>query len=180
MKVCATPLQGALVLEPKIFRDERGCFFESWNERTFLEAAGLDIRFVQDNHSFSHHHVLRGLHYRVNRPEGKLVRVVSGSVFDVIVDVRSSSPTFGQWFGTELSADNAKVLWIPPGLAHGYVVRSACATFLYKTTEFYETVNERCIVWNDPDLGIGWGCDAPLVAEKDKQGALFKNAETCP
>ena len=150
MKVTPTAIPDVLLLEPKVFGDARGFFFESYNRKAFLEATGLDVDFVQDNHSRSAQGVLRGLHYQIQQPQGKLVRVVAGAVFDVAVDIRASSPTFGQWVGEELSADNKKMLWVPPGFAHGFLVLSAYAEFLYKTTDYYAPAYERAIAWNDP------------------------------
>ncbi len=174
MTVNTTEIDGVLILAPKIFGDSRGFFFESFNQRVFDEAAGGPVTFVQDNHSRSGRHVLRGLHYQVERPQGKLVRVVAGSVFDVAVDIRRESRTFGRWVGVELSAENKRQLWIPPGLAHGFVVRSESADFLYKTTDYWFPEHERCIRWDDPDLAIDWGLtEPPLVSTKDAAGAPF-------
>jgi dTDP-4-dehydrorhamnose 3,5-epimerase len=174
MNVIPTDIDGVLVLEPKVFGDARGFFFESFNQRAFEAAVGGPAGFVQDNHSKSGRGVLRGLHYQVVRPQGKLVRVVAGSVFDVAVDIRRGSPTFGRWVGVELSADNKRQLWIPPGLAHGFLVRSESADFLYKTTDYWFPEHERCIRWDDPTLAIDWGLDAPpLVSEKDARGSAF-------
>jgi dTDP-4-dehydrorhamnose 3,5-epimerase len=178
MKVVATAIPEVLLIEPKVFGDDRGFFFESFNKQQFQQATGLDCDFVQDNHSRSAQHVLRGLHYQIKQPQGKLVRVVEGEVFDVAVDVRKSSPTYGQWVGAILSAENKKMLWVPPGFAHGFVVLSEAAQFLYKTTDYYAPEHERCIVWNDPQLNISWPVTAePLLSDKDKAGALFKDAE---
>ena len=178
MKVIATAIPEVLLIEPRVFGDERGFFFESFNKQQFQQATGLDCDFVQDNHSRSAQHVLRGLHYQIKQPQGKLVRVVEGEVFDVAVDVRKSSPTFGQWVGEHLSAENKKMLWVPPGFAHGFVVLSEAAQFLYKTTDYYAPDHERCIVWNDPQINISWPITAePLLSEKDSAGALFKDAE---
>lgn len=174
MTVTTTDIDGVLILDPKIFGDSRGFFFESFNQRVFDEAAGGPVTFVQDNHSRSGRNVLRGLHYQVERPQGKLVRVVAGSVFDVAVDIRRESRTFGRWVGVELSAENKRQLWIPPGLAHGFVVRSESADFLYKTTDYWFPEHERCIRWDDPDLAIDWGLtEPPLVSTKDAAGAPF-------
>ena len=174
MIVTATDIDGVLILAPKVFGDSRGFFFESFNQRVFDEAVGRPVAFVQDNHSRSGRNVLRGLHYQVQRPQGKLVRVVAGSVLDVAVDIRRESPTFGRWVGVELSAENKRQLWIPPGLAHGFVVRSESADFLYKTTDYWFPEHERCIRWDDPDLAIDWGLtEPPLVSTKDAAGALF-------
>ena len=174
MTVTATDIDGVLILAPKVFGDSRGFFFESFNQRVFDEAVGRSVTFVQDNHSRSGRNVLRGLHYQVERPQGKLVRVVAGSVLDVAVDIRRESPTFGRWVGVELSAENKRQLWIPPGLAHGFVVRSESADFLYKTTDYWFPEHERCIRWDDPDLAIDWGLtEPPLVSTKDAAGAPF-------
>ena len=174
MIVTATDIDGVLILAPKVFGDSRGFFFESFNQWVFDEAVGRSVTFVQDNHSRSGRNVLRGLHYQVERPQGKLVRVVAGSVLDVAVDIRRESPTFGRWVGVELSAENKRQLWIPPGLAHGFVVRSESADFLYKTTDYWFPEHERCIRWDDPDLAIDWGLtEPPLVSTKDAAGAPF-------
>ena len=182
MRAITTPLDGVLVLEPKVFGDARGFFFESFNARKFEDATGFHGDFVQDNHSRSGRGVLRGLHYQIRQPQGKLVRVVEGEVFDVAVDIRKSSPTFGQWYGHRLSADNKLQLWIPPGFAHGFVVLSDRADFLYKTTDYWAPEFERCIAWNDSDLAIEWplGGITPLVSAKDAQGTAFANAEVFP
>jgi dTDP-4-dehydrorhamnose 3,5-epimerase len=177
MKVLETPLAGALVLEPRVFEDERGCFLESYNERSF-EKIGILEDFVQDNHSYSKRGVLRGLHYQVQKPQGKLVRVVSGEVLDVLVDLRKSSPSFGQAHSVRLSGENRRMAWIPAGFAHGFYVLSEAAHVLYKTTEFYYPELERTILWNDPELKIDWGVGAePLLSEKDRRGARLKEAE---
>jgi dTDP-4-dehydrorhamnose 3,5-epimerase len=179
MKAIATPLQDLLVIEPRVFGDARGFFFESWNQRAFDEAVGREVRFVQDNHSASARNVLRGMHYQLTRPQGKLVRVVSGEVFDVAIDMRRSSPTFGKSFGERLSADNQRMLWVPEGFAHGFLVTSERAEFLYKTTEYYVPEDERTLRWDDPDLGIEWPLDgAPLLKPKDTHGTPFAQAET--
>ncbi len=178
MQATRTAIPDVIVLEPKVFGDERGFFFESYNEKKFAEAIGYAPQFVQDNHSRSARGVLRGLHYQIQQPQGKLVRVTSGEVFDVVVDIRKNSPTFGQWVGVYLSGDNKKQLWIPPGFAHGFVVLSEFAEFLYKTTDFYAPEHERCIIWNDPQIGIEWPLtDAPLLSGKDQQGKLLADAE---
>jgi dTDP-4-dehydrorhamnose 3,5-epimerase len=178
MNVLSTPLQGLLVLEPRVFGDDRGFFFESYNARRFAELTGVTAPFVQDNHSRSVRNVLRGLHYQIQQAQGKLVRVTAGAVFDVVVDVRKSSPTFGQWYGTELSADNKRQLWIPPGFAHGFVVTSEAAEFLYKTTDYWAPEYERAILWNDPAIGIDWPLDgAPLLSGKDQAGKLLADAD---
>lgn len=175
MKITPTAIPDVLILEPRVFGDERGLFFESFNQRTFNQATGLDVQFVQDNHSRSARGVLRGLHYQVQQPQGKLVRLVRGAVFDVAVDIREGSPTFGQWVGIELSEENHKQLWIPAGFAHGFMVTSESAEFLYKTTDYYAPEHERCIAWNDPDIGIDWplaqnGVAEPKLSAKDRQG----------
>lgn len=177
MRATPTAIPDVLVIEPKVFGDERGFFYESYNEKAFHEATGLDVRFVQDNHSKSARNVLRGLHYQVQQPQGKLVRVVQGDVFDVAVDIRKDSKTYGQWVGEILSADNKKQLWIPAGLAHGFVVLSETAEFLYKTTDYYAPAHERCIAWNDPDLAIAWPIDGmPSLSAKDATGIAFREA----
>ncbi len=175
MKVTATAIADVLLIEPKVFGDERGFFFESFNERAFREATGVTLPFVQDNHSKSARGVLRGLHYQTQQAQGKLVRVVAGEVFDVAVDIRSNSPTYGQWVGEVLSGDNKRQLWVPPGLAHGFLVLSESAEFLYKTTDYYAPAHERCIAWNDPTLAIAWPTIsvAPQLSEKDAAGAPF-------
>lgn len=177
MKVHKTPLNDALVIEPAVFEDERGFFLESYSERAFA-AAGIHERFVQDNHSFSKHGVLRGLHYQITKPQGKLVRVVSGEVLDVLVDLRRSSSTFGRWYGVRLSGENRLLAWIPAGFAHGFYVLSESAHVLYKSTEFYFPEFERTILWNDPGLAIDWNADAPLLSAKDRRGVSFRDAET--
>jgi len=156
MNVIPTALPEVLIVEPKVFGDARGFFFESFNQRAFQEQTGLDLEFVQDNHSRSSQGVLRGLHYQIQQPQGKLVRVARGSVFDVAVDIRRSSPRFGQWVGVELSEDNHRQMWIPPGFAHGFVVTSESADFLYKTTDYYAPEHERCILWSDSQINIHW------------------------
>lgn len=178
MKVVRTALDGCLILEPKIFSDERGEFFESFSVQKFRNATGVLSDFVQDNQSLSHAKVLRGLHYQIEQPQGKLVRVVSGSVWDVAVDLRRSSPTFAQWVGVDLSAENQRMLWVPPGCAHGFVVTSDSAVFLYKTTDYYAPAHERTIAWNDPSLAINWPAVDPLVNAKDAAGMSFKQAPT--
>jgi dTDP-4-dehydrorhamnose 3,5-epimerase len=178
MNVVPTSLPGVVVLEPRVFGDERGFFLESWNARTFVDATGLDVQFVQDNHSRSARNVLRGIHYQVVRPQGKLVRVVSGAVFDVAVDLRASSPTFGHWDGVELSAQNHRQLWIPPGFGHGFLVLSDSADFLYKTTEYWIQQHDRAVRWDDPALGIRWPlAGAPVLADKDARAPLLAAAE---
>ena len=178
MKATPTALPEVLLFEPKVFGDARGFFLESWNARTFRELTGLDVDFVQDNHSRSVRGVLRGLHYQLQQPQGKLVRVVRGRVFDVAVDLRRSSPRFGRWAGVELSEDDHRQLWVPPGFAHGFLVLSESADFLYKTTDYYAPAYERCIAWNDPQIGIDWPLDgAPLLSAKDAQGVSLAAAE---
>ncbi len=177
MQVTATAIPDVLLIEPKVFGDARGFFFESFNENAFRQATGLDVSFVQDNHSKSAQGVLRGLHYQIQQPQGKLVRVVQGAVFDVAVDLRKSSKTFGHWAGAMLSAENKHQLWIPAGFAHGFVVVSETAEFLYKTTDYYAPQHERCIRWDDPDLAIDWAFSGePLLSAKDAGGASFKEA----
>ena len=182
MRVVPTDLPGVLLLEPKVFGDARGFFLESYNQRTFAQATGLSPEFVQDNHSRSTRGVLRGLHYQLKQPQGKLVRVTLGEVFDVAVDIRRSSPTFGRWVGANLSAENYRQMWVPAGFAHGYLVLSEHAEFLYKTTDFYAPEHERCIAWNDPELSIRWplpqGVGEPVLSAKDKAGVLLRDAET--
>ena len=178
MKVVRTALNGCLILEPQIFSDERGEFFESFSVQKFRNATGVLLNFVQDNQSLSHGKVLRGLHYQIEQPQGKLVRVVSGSVWDVVVDLRRSSPTFAQWIGVDLSAENQRMLWVPPGCAHGFVVTSESAVFLYKTTDYYAPAHERTIAWNDPSLAITWPVTDPVVNAKDAAGLVFKQAPT--
>ena len=181
MKVTRTEIPDVLMIEPKVFGDERGFFFESYNERQWREATGLEVNFIQDNHSRSLGGVLRGLHYQISQPQGKLVRVVSGEVFDVAVDLRKSSPSFGRWVGMHLSADNKRQLWIPGGFAHGFLVVSEAAEFLYKTTEYYAPEHERCIIWNDPDLRIQWPLEKePVLSVKDGRGVSFRDAEYFP
>jgi dTDP-4-dehydrorhamnose 3,5-epimerase len=173
-----TPIADLVVLEPKVFGDARGFFFESFNRRVFAELTGFAGEFVQDNHSRSQRGVLRGLHYQIRNPQGKLVRVVDGAVYDVAVDLRRKSPTFGRWYGAELSADNKRMLWIPPGFGHGFLVLSGSADFLYKTTDYWAPEHERTIAWNDPDLGIAWPLDGtPLLSAKDQAGRPFRDSE---
>jgi len=177
LRVTPTTVPEVLILEPRVFGDDRGFFLESYNERVFRDA-GIVGRFVQDNHSRSVRNVIRGLHYQIRKPQGKLVRVVNGAVFDVAVDLRRSSPTFGRWAGTELSDQNKRILWIPPGFAHGFVVLSPTVDFLYKTTEFYEPQWDRTVLWNDPDLAIRWPIDGtPIVSAKDAAAPPFRLAE---
>lgn len=182
MNVLTTSIDGVLILEPRVFGDARGFFMESYNRRAFAAATGLDADFVQDNHSRSAKGVLRGLHYQLRQPQGKLVRVVAGAVFDVAVDIRRASPTFGRWVGVELSADNQRQLWVPPGLAHGFLVLSDSADFLYKTSDFYAPEHERAIAWNDPAVGVAWplaahGITAPLLSAKDRAAPRLAQAE---
>jgi dTDP-4-dehydrorhamnose 3,5-epimerase len=178
MKVLATGIPDLLIVEPTVFGDERGFFFESYNARKFTEQTSIEAEFVQDNHSRSARNVLRGLHYQVRQPQGKLVRVVAGSVFDVAVDLRRNSATFGKWEGVELSAENKRMLWIPPGFAHGFLVLSEHAEFLYKTTDYWAPEHERCIMWNDPDLNIAWPLqEEPQLSSKDMNGVAFSAAE---
>ena len=182
MKIEATEIKDVSILEPKVFGDDRGFFYESYNQRVFAEKTGLSVEFVQDNHSRSAEGVLRGLHYQIQQPQGKLVRVVRGEVFDVAVDIRKSSPNFGKWVGCLLSAENHRQLWIPAGFAHGFLVVSEVAEMLYKTTDYYAPNHERCIIWNDPDLAIDWplGGKTPVLSTKDKAGLPFKSAEVFP
>ena len=178
MDVVTTELPGVLIIEPKVFGDERGFFYESFNARAFKEATGLDTHFVQDNHSRSQKGVLRGLHYQLQNTQGKLVRVTAGEVLDVAVDIRRSSPHFGKWVAVRLSAENHRQLWVPEGFAHGFVVLSDFAEFLYKTTDYYTPSAERSIRWDDPDLGIDWQLDeAPRLSAKDEAGAFLKDAD---
>ena len=175
MKATPCTIADVLLIEPKVFGDDRGFFYESFNQRVFAQATGLDVQFVQDNHSKSAKGVLRGLHFQVQNPQGKLVRVTAGEVFDVAVDIRPNSPTYGRWVGEVLSADNHRQLWIPPGLAHGFLVLSDSAEFLYKTTDYYAPAHERCIAWNDPKLAITWPDVgfAPKLSAKDAAGEAF-------
>jgi dTDP-4-dehydrorhamnose 3,5-epimerase len=178
MKVTPTPIEGLLLLEPTVFGDDRGFFYESFNAQRFADLTGVKAEFVQDNHSRSARNVLRGMHYQIQQSQGKLVRVVSGSVFDVAVDLRRSSPTFGKWYGTELSAENKRQFWIPPGFAHGFAVTSDFAEFLYKTTDYYAPEHERALLWNDPEVGIEWPLDgAPLLSGKDQKALPLTQVE---
>jgi dTDP-4-dehydrorhamnose 3,5-epimerase len=180
MKATPTSLPGVFLIEPKVFRDSRGFLFESWNEREF-ERAGIRARFVQDNHSRSEKGVLRGLHYQIRQPQGKLVRVTEGEIFDVAVDLRRSSPTFGRWDGARLSAQSKAMLWIPAGFAHGFCVLSDFAEVLYKATDFYAPEHERSIAWNDPELAIDWPFSgAPVLSPKDAAGVRLRDAELFP
>jgi len=177
MKVQATQIAGVLIVEPDVLGDDRGFFLESFNERE-MRRIGIDAHFVQDNHSRSQRNVLRGLHYQIHQPQGKLVRVVRGTVFDVAVDLRRGSPSFGKWVGAELSAENKRLFWLPPGMAHGFVVLSDFADFLYKATDYYAPEFERTILWNDPDLGIAWPLvGEPVLSAKDAAGLSFREAE---
>jgi dTDP-4-dehydrorhamnose 3,5-epimerase len=180
MKVTSTRIPEVLLIEPRVFGDDRGFFYESFNALDFAKATGLNLHFVQDNHSKSAHGVLRGLHYQIEQPQGKLVRVVAGEVFDVAVDLRRSSPTFGQWVGVHLSESNKAQLWVPSGFAHGFVVLSESAEFLYKTTDYYAPEHEQCIVWNDRDIGIDWPqlTTEPKLSGKDAAGKAFSQAFT--
>lgn len=178
MRITPTAIADVLIIEPKVFGDARGFFYESFNQKAFDEATGTSHQFVQDNHSRSGKGVLRGLHYQVQQPQGKLVRAVRGSVFDVAVDIRKSSATFGKWVGVELSEDNQRQLWVPPGFAHGFLVLSDMADFLYKTTDYYAPEHECCIAWNDADIGIDWPlASAPSLSAKDSQGVALAQAE---
>ena len=178
MRVTPTAIEGVLLIEPKVFGDERGLFFESYNERAFAEATGIAAKFVQDNHSRSLRNTVRGLHYQIQHSQGKLVRVVAGEVFDVVVDLRRKSPTFGRWEGHRLSAGNKNILWLPPGLAHGFAVLSESADFLYKTTDYWAPQHERTLLWNDPQLAIEWPLmGEPILAAKDRAGKPFSEAE---
>ena len=178
MKVIPTEIPDVLILEPKVFGDERGFFMESYNQRAFQEATGLNPTFVQDNHSRSARNVLRGLHYQIRQPQGKLVRVVSGEVFDVAVDLRRRSPDFGKWVGVRLSGENKRMVWIPEGFAHGFLVLSDSADFLYKTTDYYAPEHERTVRWDEPTIKISWPLSGePLVSAKDAQGQLLGDVE---
>ncbi len=178
MNIQPTHIPEVLLIQPRVFADERGFFFESYNQRVFADKTGLTPQFVQDNHSRSRRHTLRGLHYQIEQAQAKLIRVIVGEVFDVAVDLRRSSPTFGQWTGSLLSAENKCQLWIPIGFAHGFSVRSEVAEVLYKTTDFYAPEHERCLRWDDPALGIDWGLTAPpLVSPKDQQGLPLTQAD---
>ncbi|KQW34660.1 MULTISPECIES: dTDP-4-dehydrorhamnose 3,5-epimerase [Pseudomonas] len=181
MKVIATRLPDVLVIEPKVFGDDRGFFYESFNARAFAEATGCTLQFVQDNHSRSTRGVLRGLHYQIEQAQGKLVRVTAGEVLDVAVDIRRGSPTFGQWASVRLSAQNHRQMWVPPGFAHGFVVLSESADFLYKTTDYYAPSAERCIRWDDPQLAIDWEFEgAPILSAKDQNGKTLHEADLFP
>ncbi|MCA2622815.1 MAG: dTDP-4-dehydrorhamnose 3,5-epimerase [Microcystis sp. M20BS1] len=181
MKVIPTEIPDVLIIEPQVYGDDRGFFLESFNQKDFREKTGVNTTFVQDNHSMSLKNVLRGLHYQIPNPQGKLVRVVNGSVFDVAVDARQSSPTFGQWVGCILSAENKRIFWVPEGFAHGFLVLSDRAEFLYKTTNYYYPKYEKTILWNDADLGIDWPLETPpILSPKDQAGQPFKSVEVFP
>lgn len=182
MKVTTTELPEVLILEPRVFGDERGFFLESWNRRAFDEATGFEVDFVQDNHSRSLRTVLRGIHYQVVKPQGKLVRVASGAVFDVAIDLRRSSPRFGRWIGVELSAENHRQLWVPPGFGHGFLVLSEYADVLYKTTEYWSPEHDRSLRWDDPAIGVQWPLHGvqPLLARRDELAPILADAETYP
>ncbi|MDZ5632384.1 dTDP-4-dehydrorhamnose 3,5-epimerase [Janthinobacterium sp. GMG1] len=178
MEIQKTAIADVMIIEPKVFGDDRGFFYESFNQKKFQELTGVNAHFVQDNHSKSAKNVLRGLHYQIQQAQGKLVRVVAGEVFDVAVDLRKSSATFGHWVGVLLSAENKRQLWIPPGFAHGFIVTSDSAEFLYKTTDYWAPQFERSLQWNDPAIGIEWPLDGePLLSSKDQVGVLLANAE---
>ncbi len=181
MKISPTALEGVLLIEPRVFEDERGYFYESYNAARFAELAGFAPCFVQDNHSMSGRNVVRGLHYQLGRPQGKLVRVIAGAVFDVVVDLRRSSPGFGRWMGTELSAENRRQLWVPPGFAHGFLTLGEGAQCLYKTTGHWSPADERTLLWNDPALGIAWPLDGePVLSAKDRVGTPLAGIEVFP
>lgn len=181
MNIEITTIPDVLLIEPQVFADERGFFYESYNEKTFTEKTGITANFVQDNHSCSAQNVLRGLHYQIQQPQGKLVRVIAGAIFDVAVDLRKSSPTFSQWVGYLLSAENKRQLWIPPSFAHGFLVLSETAEVLYKTTDYYARQHERCILWNDLDVAINWPLTArPVLSTKDQAGQTLKTSEFFP
>jgi dTDP-4-dehydrorhamnose 3,5-epimerase len=178
MKVVPTAIPDVMIFEPRVFGDERGFFLESWNAREFDNAVGVKVQFVQDNHSRSRRGVLRGLHYQVKQPQGKLVRIAKGRVFDAVVDLRKSSATFGQWVSTELSEDNHRQFWIPPGFAHGFLVLSESADFIYKATDYYAPEHERCLIWNDPAVGINWPVNMePILSAKDRAGLPLRDVE---
>ncbi|PHJ60076.1 dTDP-4-dehydrorhamnose 3,5-epimerase [Nostoc linckia z18] len=178
MSITHTKIPEVIQIEPKVFADDRGFFFEAYNQQKFTQETGVSANFVQDNHSFSKQNVLRGLHYQIQQPQGKLVRVIAGTIFDVAVDIRKSSPTFGKWVGYELSAENKRLLWIPIGFAHGFLVLSETAEVLYKTTDYYAPQGDRTILWNDPDIAIDWPLSAPpILSAKDEAGKSLKTAE---
>lgn len=181
MKILPAKIPDVLIIEPQVFQDDRGFFFESYNHKAFSEKTGITANFVQDNHSFSKQNVLRGLHYQISQPQGKLVRAIAGTILDIAVDIRKTSPSFGEWVSCILSADNKRQLWVPVGFAHGFVVLSETAEVLYKTTDYYAPQHERCILWNDPDLAIDWSVtNPPIVSAKDRVGQPFKSAEVFP
>ena len=182
MNIIETALPGVLLIEPRVFADDRGFFFESFNAKAFADAAGIALPFVQDNHSHSLRGVLRGLHYQIEQAQGKLVRAATGEVFDAVVDLRRSSPHFGKWAGFVLSAQNHRMLWVPPGFAHGYLALSERADFLYKTTDYYAPAHERCIAWNDADIGVQWPLNGlePLLSPKDRIGLRLADAPVYP
>ena len=181
MKILPAKIPDVLIIEPQVFQDDRGFFFESYNHKGFSEKTGITANFVQDNHSFSKQNVLRGLHYQISQPQGKLVRAIAGTILDIAVDIRKTSPNFGEWVSCILSADNKRQLWVPVGFAHGFVVLSETAEVLYKTTDYYAPQHERCILWNDPDLAIDWSVtNPPIVSAKDRVGQPFKSAEVFP
>lgn len=179
MKISSTAIPDVLVLEPRVFKDARGFFFESYNHAAFRQATGLDVEFVQDNHSHSGKGVLRGLHFQIEQPQGKLVRVTAGAIFDVAVDLRSGSATFGRWVGVELSADNFRQIWVPTGFAHGFLVLSESADVLYKTTDYYAPAHERCLRWDDPQVGVAWPLQggSPVLSAKDLAGVSLEEIE---
>ena len=181
MNVFSTEISDIVLIEPRVFGDDRGFFFESFNAQAFQDATGITTPFVQDNHSRSAKNVLRGLHYQIQQPQGKLVRTLVGTILDVAVDIRKQSPSFGQWVACELSAENKLQLWVPPGFAHGFVVLSEIAEVAYKATDYYAPQHERCIVWNDPDLAIDWSLSSlPILSQKDQSGSPFKAADLFP
>ncbi len=181
MKITPTEIPDVLIIEPRVFGDDRGFFFESYNQRTFVEKTGVNVTFVQDNHSRSQQNVLRGLHYQIQQAQGKLVRAVVGSIFDVAVDLRKSSPTFGQWVSCLLSAENKRQLWVPAGFAHGFFVVSESAEVLYKATDYYAPEHERCLLWSDPDLAIAWPLSGePILSGKDQAGLTLERCEVYP
>jgi dTDP-4-dehydrorhamnose 3,5-epimerase len=177
MKVICTEIPDVLILEPKVFEDPRGFFLESYSRKTFKEATGVDVEFVQDNHSHSKKHILRGLHYQIGRPQGKLIRVTLGELWDVAVDLRKSSGTFGKWVGFSLTGNSKQMAWIPPGFAHGFVVISEVADAQYKTTDYYSPKDERVLLWNDPEVGIRWPVASPVLNERDQRGTPLRQAE---
>ncbi|MBF2085713.1 dTDP-4-dehydrorhamnose 3,5-epimerase [Thermoleptolyngbya sp. C42_A2020_037] len=181
MQITQAEISDVLILEPRLFGDSRGFFYESFNQQVFRDKTGVDTQFVQDNHSRSMQNVLRGLHYQIQQPQGKLVRVIQGAIFDVAVDLRRQSPTFAQWVGWELSAENRRQIWVPPGFAHGFVVLSETAEVLYKATDYYAPQHERCIRWDDPDLAIAWPLQSsPILSAKDEAGQPLRMAEVYP